>query len=200
MTDKRLQAPEDKDLDEQLDEWEWRAGRRPSNTSEWFAEVKAIEDAWFRYAQQQWRIGQAPTSDAEWDREFRLREMERRWEAEQEDRKSRAEDAARAAEVTASGDNVRSYVLLFVIAGIVGTPVYAMVAEVDPQSFGQYIAPVTGIAGTVIGYWFGQRGGTGALAAPEKPPLPPEPTPAPKSTIGMPPASPSPAPAKPETG
>jgi hypothetical protein len=27
--------------------------------------------------------------------------------------------------------------------------------DVDAESFGTYIAPVTGIAGTVVGYWFG---------------------------------------------
>jgi hypothetical protein len=40
----------------------------------------------------------------------------------------------------------------------VGMPVIAMVTKLDPQTFGSYIAPVTGIAGTVVGYWFGTLG------------------------------------------
>jgi hypothetical protein len=33
-----------------------------------------------------------------------------------------------------------------------------MLLQLDPQTFGAFIAPVTGIAGTIVGYWFGTVG------------------------------------------
>ncbi|GAA1035739.1 hypothetical protein GCM10009557_44520 [Virgisporangium ochraceum] len=51
--------------------------------------------------------------------------------------------------------NARSITLYLVVLGVVAMPVIAMVTSLDPQAFGSYIAPVTGIAGTVVGYWFG---------------------------------------------
>jgi hypothetical protein len=35
-------------------------------------------------------------------------------------------------------------------------PIIAILIDLNPTDFGTYIAPVTGIAGTVVGYWFGQ--------------------------------------------
>ena len=64
--------------------------------------------------------------------------------------------------VEAAGDlesrrayNTRSIVLLLVVLAVVLMPIIAIVVGLNPQSFGTYIAPVTGIAGTVVGYWFG---------------------------------------------
>lgn len=51
--------------------------------------------------------------------------------------------------------NTRSLVLLLVVLAVVIMPLIAMASGLNPQSFGAYIAPVTGIAGTVVGYWFG---------------------------------------------
>ena len=51
--------------------------------------------------------------------------------------------------------NTRSIVLLLVVLAVVLMPIVAITTGLDPQSFGAYIAPVTGIAGTVVGYWFG---------------------------------------------
>jgi len=56
--------------------------------------------------------------------------------------------------------NTRSIVLLLVILAVVLMPVVAIIMNLSPQDFGSYIAPVTGIAGTVVGYWFGERGRT----------------------------------------
>jgi hypothetical protein len=59
--------------------------------------------------------------------------------------------------------SVRSYVLLGVVAAVVSMPLIAMLLHLDPQTFGAFIAPVTGIAGTIVGYWFGTVGqGTSA--------------------------------------
>lgn len=49
----------------------------------------------------------------------------------------------------------RSFVLLLVVLAVVSMPIIAILAHLSPQDFGSYIAPVTGIAGTVVGYWFG---------------------------------------------
>jgi hypothetical protein len=54
--------------------------------------------------------------------------------------------------------NVRGYVLLGVVAAVVAMPLIGMLLKLNPQTFGAFIAPVTGIAGTVVGYWFGTVG------------------------------------------
>jgi uncharacterized membrane protein len=51
--------------------------------------------------------------------------------------------------------NTRSIVLLLVVLAVVLMPIIAIFVHVPPTDFGTYIAPVTGIAGTVVGYWFG---------------------------------------------
>jgi hypothetical protein len=56
--------------------------------------------------------------------------------------------------------NIRSIVLLLVVLAVVLMPVVAIIAGLSPQDFGSYIAPITAIAGTVVGYWFGERGRT----------------------------------------
>lgn len=55
-------------------------------------------------------------------------------------------------------DLFRAIALITVIVAIVATPIYAMTVKVTSQAFAAYIAPVTGIAGAVIGYWFGATG------------------------------------------
>lgn len=57
-----------------------------------------------------------------------------------------------------TGELIRSVVLLLVILAVVLTPLLAMGwLKVPPQSFSQYVAPITGITGTVLGYWFGRQ-------------------------------------------
>jgi hypothetical protein len=51
--------------------------------------------------------------------------------------------------------NARSITLYLVVLAVVAMPAIAMIINLSPQAFGSYIAPVTGIAGTVVGYWFG---------------------------------------------
>jgi hypothetical protein len=51
--------------------------------------------------------------------------------------------------------NMRSIVLLLVVLAVVAMPLYAIWRGLSPQDFGSYMAPVTGITGTVVGYWFG---------------------------------------------
>ena len=48
--------------------------------------------------------------------------------------------------------------MLFVVAAVVAMPLLAIVLNIDPERFGSYIAPVTAIAGTVVGYWFSSAG------------------------------------------
>jgi hypothetical protein len=51
--------------------------------------------------------------------------------------------------------NARSITLYLVVLAVVAMPAIAMIIKLSPETFGSYIAPVTGIAGTVVGYWFG---------------------------------------------
>jgi hypothetical protein len=48
--------------------------------------------------------------------------------------------------------------LFLVAVAIVFYPLYGMVTHMPPQSLVQYLAPVSGLAGAIIGYWFGQQG------------------------------------------
>jgi hypothetical protein len=50
----------------------------------------------------------------------------------------------------------RGIALMLVVIAVVFYPLYALVFEISPATLNQVIAPVTGIAGAVIGYWFGQ--------------------------------------------
>jgi hypothetical protein len=61
-----------------------------------------------------------------------------------------------------SNDRTRGIVLYLVVAALVLMPIFAMSNwGVSAEQFAQYIAPVTGIAGTILGYWFGQGGKKG---------------------------------------
>lgn len=48
--------------------------------------------------------------------------------------------------------------LFLVAVAIVAYPFYGMVTHMAPQSLVQYLTPVSGLAGAIIGYWFGRQG------------------------------------------
>ena len=50
----------------------------------------------------------------------------------------------------------RGIALMLVVAAVVLYPLYALVFNVPGATLSEVIAPVTGIAGAVVGYWFGQ--------------------------------------------
>ena len=77
-------------------------------------------------------------------------EIERRLEQAFEAGKKRESDHN-----TQSAWNARSIALYLVVLAVVLMPFVAIWIGLDPEAFGTYIAPVTGIAGTVVGYWFG---------------------------------------------
>ena len=52
----------------------------------------------------------------------------------------------------------RGVVLVLIVAAIVTMPIIAILSGLEATEFGTYMAPVTGIAGTIVGYWFGQAG------------------------------------------
>ncbi|MFI1032223.1 hypothetical protein [Streptomyces sp. NPDC020951] len=63
------------------------------------------------------------------------------------------------AQLDYSNDRTRGIVLYLVVAALVLMPIFAMTNwGVSAEQFAQYVAPVTGIAGTILGYWFGQGG------------------------------------------
>jgi hypothetical protein len=53
---------------------------------------------------------------------------------------------------------VRTAVLVVVVAAVAALSIAALVLRLDAQQFTVYLAPVTGMAGTVLGYWFGAAG------------------------------------------
>jgi hypothetical protein len=112
----------------------------------------------------------APLSDEATPEELAEREQKKREEqarreaAEEELREEITERLQSAYEkgVAAATDRdaqrayqARSLVLLLVVLAVVTMPILAILIELDPEVFGTYMAPVTGIAGTVVGYWFG---------------------------------------------
>ena len=61
-----------------------------------------------------------------------------------------------ALQVETGADKMRAGILILVVLAVVLTPVYGMFAGIKPEEFVQYITPITGITGTVLGYWFSQ--------------------------------------------
>ena len=49
--------------------------------------------------------------------------------------------------------------LILVVVAIVAYPFYGMVTHMGAQNLVQYLTPVSGLAGAIIGYWFGREGG-----------------------------------------
>jgi hypothetical protein len=98
----------------------------------------------------------------EMDMRARLQEIandaESRRQIEEADAQSRRTTDAKRMNMLARADFVRAIALIAVVAAIVATPIFAMVIGVIPEDYASYIAPVSGIAGAVIGYWFGASG------------------------------------------
>jgi hypothetical protein len=53
---------------------------------------------------------------------------------------------------------VRSAILVMVVVVVAAMSLIALILRMDAQIFTAYLAPVVGMAGTVIGYWFGSAG------------------------------------------
>jgi len=68
------------------------------------------------------------------------------------------EKARLEAKLRYSNDRIRGIVLYLIVFAIVLMPIIAMFnLRLAPEAFAQYISPITGIAGTVLGYWFGRE-------------------------------------------
>ena len=138
---------------------DWSIGRIPRTTQDWLLERKLTIEEWWADRNQlgQFRIGRPPETQQDWDLEVLLRRIDRDAEVENADRGLRAELEARASETNARAESIRGYVVMGIVAALTVSPVVAMALDVAADEFGQLIAPVTGVAGTVIGYWFGNR-------------------------------------------
>ncbi|WP_335932532.1 hypothetical protein [Streptomyces sp. PTD5-9] len=101
-------------------------------------------------------LGKRPETPEEIDAEVRLREIERRWEVELADRKHRADLAFDQSSLVRRAEGVRGWALVAVVFAITASPWVAMITGVAAKDFSLYVTPVTGIAGAIIGYWFGQ--------------------------------------------
>jgi len=136
-------------------------------------EVRALAEAGAGYAVGMGAAGPGLPPDATPEAIRAAEEQERRAEAEDQARRQaalrdfktalndRIADAYRAGGRAAvdradrNNWNARSITLYLVVLAVVAMPAIAMIIKLSPQTFGSYIAPVTGIAGTVVGYWFG---------------------------------------------
>jgi hypothetical protein len=130
-------------------------------------ENKQEEEKW--YADQQ-----AKREKWEADSKLRQEEATTRFQRELDERLAEAYEAGAQRAVSAEARRavaVRGYVLLGVVAAVVSMPLIGMLLKLDPDTFGAFIAPVTGIAGTIVGYWFGTVGqvpGQGTTQPPGK--------------------------------
>jgi hypothetical protein len=50
----------------------------------------------------------------------------------------------------------RGIALMLVVAALILYPLYALIFKMPGSTLSEVVAPVTGIAGAVVGYWFGQ--------------------------------------------
>ncbi|MFI9375831.1 hypothetical protein [Streptomyces parvulus] len=101
-------------------------------------------------------LGKRPETPEEIEAEARFRELERRWEVELADRRHRADLAFEQAGLVRRAEGVRGWALVAVVFAIIASPWVAMLAGDAAKDFALYVTPVTGIAGAIIGYWFGQ--------------------------------------------
>ncbi|MFJ3707294.1 hypothetical protein [Streptomyces sp. NPDC090053] len=108
------------------------------------------------YKQPTFHLGKRPETPEEIDAEVRFREIDRHWEVELADRRHRAELAYDQTGLIRRAEGVRGWALVAVVFAIIASPWVAMIAGVAAKDFSLYITPVTGIAGAIIGYWFGQ--------------------------------------------
>lgn len=51
---------------------------------------------------------------------------------------------------------IRGFALILIVIAIVTYPMYALIVGISGASLSEAIAPITGIAGAIVGYWFGQ--------------------------------------------
>jgi lipopolysaccharide export LptBFGC system permease protein LptF len=145
--------PESFDLD-----GPWRIGREPRTPDDWALETKS------RMAEsERWATGRRPQNDREWQLEYSFRQLDNMNQAQGRQQELESKQAMEAITQSLRSTNVRSWVLLAIVASIIVMPAVAMASGIAAQSFSQYVAPITGIAGTVLGYWFSQQGiGTAA--------------------------------------
>ncbi|MEU3514108.1 hypothetical protein ABZ770_02245 [Streptomyces sp. NPDC006654] len=165
----------------------WEIGRKPQSDADWITEYKLLKEGYTNAMRallkekenrtqllneemgKKFQLGKRPETPEEIEAEAQLRDTERRWEVELEDRKHRAtlesHDrshkatlAANQANLVQRAESIRGWALVAVVVTIVISPWVAIFAGVRPEDFGLYMIPVTGIGGTIIGYWFGQGG------------------------------------------
>lgn len=140
----------------------WRIGHQPIAADDWAAEMRMrlAEAASAVSASQRWATGRRPETEREWQLEYSFRELDKSRQAEEARQDSQYRASVEAARESLRSTNVRSWVLLAIVASIIVMPAVAMASGIAAQSFSQYIAPITGIAGTVLGYWFSQQNGS----------------------------------------
>jgi hypothetical protein len=136
----------------------WRIGHLPASPDDWARETRLRTEMLSR----DWATGRRPDTDREWELEYSFQQLRDLQDARIKQQELESEQARDANAQSVRSTNVRSWVLLAIVASIIIIPAVAMASGIAAQDFSQYIAPITGIAGTVLGYWFGQQGLTGS--------------------------------------
>src|SRR5262245_59776404 len=63
----------------------------------------------------------------------------------------------------------RGLSLMLVVIALVLYPLYALIFKIAGSTLAEVVAPVTGIAGAIVGYWFGQA--SRRIQTPSRPPV-----------------------------
>ncbi|WCD97526.1 hypothetical protein PGH47_18345 [Streptomyces sp. HUAS 31] len=153
ITEVRLRV---KDADTQLRLWADQRDELASLTQQVTSLTERNQQLTAEQKQPSFHLGRRPETPEEIDAELRFREIERRWEVELADRKHRADLAFEQSGLIRRAEGVRGWALVAVVFAIIASPWVAMIAGVAAKEFSLYVTPVTGIAGAIIGYWFGQ--------------------------------------------
>jgi hypothetical protein len=148
-------GPPKKPSDYGIPAYSWLIGNEPMDTQQWALEMRLQLNR--AGAEDTWATGQRPENDREWQLEYSFRQLENRRKSDAQERELRYNVTLNATRQSARGESIRGWVLLAIVFAIILMPIIGMAVGIQAQTFSQFIAPVTGIGGTVLGYWFGQR-------------------------------------------
>jgi hypothetical protein len=119
----------------------------------------------------EWATGERPSNDREWQLEYTFRQLDNERLSNQAALELKYQLMYSSMTQAARGTWVRSLVLVAIVVAIIAMPIVGIIAGIPAQTFSQFIAPITGIGGTVLGYWFGQHDSAdnlGTLSAPKQ--------------------------------
>jgi hypothetical protein len=56
-----------------------------------------------------------------------------------------------------SGNSLRATVTLLLVVSVIAVVIYSIIAGLPAEEMASYLAPLSGLAGLALGYWFGSE-------------------------------------------